>query len=603
MNEGASLQELDYDNASPLHVATQHNHVVLMALFVELGANLYQRDREGDTPMDLAIYNDNIQSMTLLSSKMNKDFLINEIGLWKAVRGNHIDALKFLINLGFDVNSRGCNGITALYIASEYGFDEIARVLIEHGVQFSTSSGYQEMCVAIINNNVEVVDLFIKQGINVNQMGPNSISFLHIAIQNLHTHFVELLINNGADTEQLYRNKISPIELAIKIQAVESFTLLLEKVSDIDARNSNKSTLLHKAAAVGNKAIVLLLLERGPAIDQINSCGSTALRIAFLKNHYDVAALLIRNGASVYDVFGHLMFESLNEEDSDLYDAMYSQYLYCRIFYKQGLSKEDERFINSDSFSKDIVVNDIMQFSHLGECVIDVLQCITSDIPAMKQLNCITPLLGEIATFFTVVEARKIATIHNHELNRVVEHLEYNGCIIQNVEKDGNCFFRAVALALGQPENSHNDLRESAARYIENNSQEFTNFSENLSFYVRFISQPGVWADNISIQALSDKLGININIYRLYDDSITQITPRTGSSEHTIRLLYTGNHYMAILGQHSIEQVYTEPESFENVTEVLFEDHALVPQNDTNEQEAFILSGCQSVDVSNNIDS
>lgn len=118
---------------------------------------------------------------------------------------------------------------------------------------------------------------------------------------------------------------------------------------------------------------------------------------------------------------------------------------------------------------------------------------------------------------------------------------------IKDVEKDGNCFFRATVLSLEFPQSMHCLLRDETVSYIRHNLNSFYEFSENIHIEIDYLSQEGGWADNLSIQAFADAFQVNIRLYNTHGDNFATITSRTSNQDRTIRLLYSLNHYMPIL--------------------------------------------------------
>lgn len=590
LNAGANINEIDFDRFSPLHVSAQYNYVDLVKLLIERGANPYLEDVEGVTALHLALYNNNIDVASILINVMDRKFVEQNIGLHTAARSGHNEMVKLLLSFFSDINalsftSMNRQGVTALSIAVDDGLIETARFLIENGALFSEPSGYDEISTAIQNEDIEMVKLLIEKGVGVNQIDEKGVSLLHIAINNLDLDLVSLLIYSGTDLNQFYKNKIPPLQLAIRVYSFEISKFLLENGADPNQLDSRGFTSLHLAASKGYIDIVSLLLGYNSHIEYLNNQGITALRIASLREHYDVVNLLIENGANIYDN-NNLAFGELLEDSKTVYNSLYNTYIATRNFYNQNLRIDDKKFISSDNFCEVYVNNLISEMIRTNVHAREVFEYATNDLPVFKELKNIVPLLDKIISFLTISELKKIITSYTNELNEMIQILNFDSYSVQDVEKDGNCFFRAAAIAINQQESSHEALRLRTARHISDNHEEFRNFSENLDLYISDLEQPGTWADNIAIQAFADEFNVNINIIRTYpDESVTQITPRNNAAENTIRLIYTGNHYMATV--QNIDQVIHEqdlnPDT--NFTEESLENNPLIIIQDEITQE------------------
>ena len=558
LNSGAQINERDCDQFSALHMSAQYNYIDLVQLLIERGADPYLEDIEGTTALHLAMYNNNINIASLLINIMDRDFVESNIGLHTAAESGHNEMVKLFLNFFPDINALSFTamnneGVTALTIAIKGGFTEIARFLIENGALFFRS-GYDEISIAVKNEDINMVKLLLEKGINANQVSENGVSLLHIAINNLDLDLASLLIESGADLNRLYKNKTPTLQLAIRVESLEISKLLLENGANPNELDSRGFTSLHLAAAKGYTPIASLLLWYNASIEHPNYQGITALRIASLREQHGVINLLIENGANVYDSHNNIAFGGLAEDSRNIYSFLYNTYLASSNFYQQNLRTEDEKFINSVDFCKSYVNKVILEMTATSTEAAEVFKCATNDLLVFKKLKNILPLLDKIISYLTISELKKITASYTNALNEMIQALKIEGYIVQDVEKDGNCFFRAAALALDQPESSHTALRSRVATYISENQQEFTDFSENLYNYVSDLERPGEWVDNIAIQAFADEINVNINIIRTYpSEGIIQITPRNSIAEHNIRLLYTGNHYMAVTALHQID--------------------------------------------------
>ena len=136
-----------------------------------------------------------------------------------------------------------------------------------------------------------------------------------------------------------------------------------------------------------------------------------------------------------------------------------------------------------------------------------------------------------------------------------------NEIYVENVPGDGNCFFHAISRQLeainSQKILNHLELRQFAINYVQEHSQDFIDFLDNdIDLYISEMSQDRTWADNPIIQALANDLGVNIQIYNV-DGSIINIYPNNIAAENTVRIAYTGNHYLSVRST-SLEQEQDE---------------------------------------------
>jgi len=92
--------------------------------------------------------------------------------IWvRMLGGGNIDAARFAILSGADVNARSCIGQTALSIAAENGLHEIVDLLIGHGADPNASCGEYDdpLSAAAKKGHVEIVESLLTAGADVHK--------------------------------------------------------------------------------------------------------------------------------------------------------------------------------------------------------------------------------------------------------------------------------------------------------------------------------------------------------------------------------------------------------------------------------------------------
>ncbi|KAK9172101.1 OTU-like cysteine protease [Cryptosporidium meleagridis] len=87
---------------------------------------------------------------------------------------------------------------------------------------------------------------------------------------------------------------------------------------------------------------------------------------------------------------------------------------------------------------------------------------------------------------------------------------------VKNIEGDGNCLFRSIGSQLYGESEHHEIIRSACMDYVDLNKESFSGFVHEYSSIEKYIQEkrkPGVWADNIEVQALSDLYRIPIYIF------------------------------------------------------------------------------------------
>merc|ERR1711916_306749 len=123
------------------------------------------------------------------------------------------------------------------------------------------------------------------------------------------------------------------------------------------------------------------------------------------------------------------------------------------------------------------------------------------------------------------------------------------GYVVEHMEEDGNCLFRAVAHQVWADPERHDLVREQTLNYMDRNRDHFAQFvSGDFDAYVRRKRQLRVYGDHAEIQAMSEIYNRPIEVYSEDVVPLNIFQGRTASSNAPIRLSYHGgNHYNSII--------------------------------------------------------
>ena len=117
------------------------------------------------------------------------------------------------------------------------------------------------------------------------------------------------------------------------------------------------------------------------------------------------------------------------------------------------------------------------------------------------------------------------------------------------VEGDGNCFFRAVAVHFFGDSNRYNEIRARAVQYVIDHPEDFSEFllNRDVEDFTCQLSTDRQWADNHAIQAVADAFGITIDLVNSNPRYGTRrITPRSSEAKRLIVLAHIDQvHFMA----------------------------------------------------------
>jgi ankyrin repeat protein len=174
---------------------------------------------------------------------------------------------KFSLFLGADVKVRNTHGLEPLYVAAEYGYLKVVKILLNNGADIDL----ENICRDIP---------------------------LMLAIRNGHIEIVGFLLNNNIYTSciNLGDKLKDSLEWAIEAGQVKIAKFLLDHydISLIDKNDALKTAIYHRRGE-----IIKLLLNNGAEVNYLNE-RETPLSFACDEGRKDAVKILLKHGADVH---------------------------------------------------------------------------------------------------------------------------------------------------------------------------------------------------------------------------------------------------------------------------------------------------------------
>jgi len=280
----------------PLHTAVKNGDLEMVKVLLDYGADptfgrycgssiddaveaIYENRPEGSEPSK-QVYERQLEIIFLLLE--NTKTLRGECtGVFQwAVSKNNIKMARRMLALGVQPDEGVTIGYFSdsvprkypLFVAVENNSLEMLQLLLKNGANVNSKGWYlgvsnycTPLLLAIFHNRHLVARELIKYGANVNAGSPHPI---HFAIQQNNISMLQLLIESGSDVNYYtYESKYPPLRRAILQNNVKIVKLLVEAGADVNFKGGSTISNLGIASERGLGEILTILLDHGATVD------------------------------------------------------------------------------------------------------------------------------------------------------------------------------------------------------------------------------------------------------------------------------------------------------------------------------------------------
>lgn len=185
---------MDVTGTTPLMLASSRGKKEIIDFLIDKGADINQKDNSGYGSIWCAVFYRQYETVGhLISRGADK----SDFPLFYAVCMNDVEWIKKLLGKGENPDSRGFNNQTPLHFA---GSVEVAELLMGKGADINAidDEDITPLCRAIDRNNKKLIEFFIKKGSIINIPDVYGGTPLHRAVYNDNKGIAELLISCGA---------------------------------------------------------------------------------------------------------------------------------------------------------------------------------------------------------------------------------------------------------------------------------------------------------------------------------------------------------------------------------------------------------------------
>ncbi|OAB79457.1 hypothetical protein WSTR_05235 [Wolbachia endosymbiont of Laodelphax striatellus] len=243
--------------------------------------------------------------------------------------------------------------------------------------------------IAARNDLVNIAELLIKKGINVDAKDQDGHTPLHCATHSEHKEIVELLLDKGANVDaagQDGHTPLTPLHYATLNGHEEIVELLLNKGANVDSVGCAGGTVLHHAVSAENckTEIVKKLIEKKEAnVNIADEYGRTPLCWAIRNGYSEVARILLENKAD--PLLGHKSFYTLKL----LVELIKNDFKHSKKAEKTQQQEDDEYELIKYSLllRNDCSLTDVVERSAFSKVISTWLADMSNLTESQKELN------------------------------------------------------------------------------------------------------------------------------------------------------------------------------------------------------------------------
>ncbi|KAL8995931.1 MAG: hypothetical protein Q9169_004432 [Polycauliona sp. 2 TL-2023] len=304
-----------------LQVAAYNNQAMAVEILLDHGADIEYTGSSKETPLIIAIRDGSVSAATVLIHRGANVMAVDESSFGPIELVNQMSPLpflKFLLNAGAKKDEHVLfRGSPLMQSIIAHDDIETARWLAHD----TTLDPAQEpvacslLFSAVLFGRVELTKLLLEHGADVTKPHLEE-SYLHILCQSKTANrlqLLNLLIDRGIDVDNCDYYMRTTLHVAVSRGLDDLVLALLQQGANINTRDSAGETPLHMALHLGQTQAALALLQHGADVDIQDNGGLTALHMTSIKGQSKIADELLRQKAPTNTRSGHCVSLTYDE--------------------------------------------------------------------------------------------------------------------------------------------------------------------------------------------------------------------------------------------------------------------------------------------------
>ena len=312
LGAGAQATMANRYGLTPMAIAASNGSAAMIGVLADAGADVNAPDPAGDTPLMNATRVGRIDAVTVLLDRgatINAtDATFQQTALMVAVRENHPEVVKLLIGRGASVKAKTRIGRTPPWVLPNsvpgfgHGIGIVRGGLPTRGSRPPIPGGMTPLLYAARDGRLDIVQMLLDAGADINERDANDIPALIAAITNNHPDVAHFLIDRGADIKAVDWYGRTPLWAAVETRNMDvdnaTFVNSIDRAPYLDLIQ----VLLQRGVDVNARMKEVPPIRRDflritGSLAWVDFTGQTPFLTAALAGDLTVMKLLLKHGA------------------------------------------------------------------------------------------------------------------------------------------------------------------------------------------------------------------------------------------------------------------------------------------------------------------
>ncbi len=293
-----------------LLAAVKSNFPDIALYLIRKNANVHVTDKAGIPVISYAVANAQYDVITALLKRGAEKPLGSCL---LAVNEGNLKLLQYLIKHKFpvDVMERDTQS-TLLHLAVKHNHPEMAKLLINSDISINAKdkNGNTALHLAVLHGRLDLIKLLVKANIDLNAQNVNGDTALHIAVhipkwepdENM-THCVKLLVKSGANIHIKNNSDLTPLQAAITADVIKY--LLAKGAKEVPVPGDKRlCQLRYDQLDIVNAELIELLIRAGADVKATNDSGKGPVSLAVENMNSEALHALLKHDANCKGAIG-----------------------------------------------------------------------------------------------------------------------------------------------------------------------------------------------------------------------------------------------------------------------------------------------------------